>query len=103
MNIKFGLASFLQQTSTEAGKAAGQAGAAQRQSGGANNTESVVSLSPLGAAANAAQSRLAEQPIEDEARVQQMTRAIAEGRYTVQPERVAEAFLKFELALEGVA
>ena len=73
-------------------------GAPRNQTAG---TGDQVSLTPTALRLHGAEQRLANQPVVDEARVEAIRQAIAEGSYQVNAERVAEKLLDLERTMDG--
>jgi negative regulator of flagellin synthesis FlgM len=85
-----------QQTRDGAGRAAGNRGADEARQ---NRQSDEVRLSAQAQQLRDIESQVVEQEAFDSKRVEEIRAAIAEGRYHVDPERLAERFLKLENAL----
>ncbi|MCL9783911.1 flagellar biosynthesis anti-sigma factor FlgM [Vibrio sp. S4M6] len=83
---------------TDAGSSKG-ADEAKKSASGTN--EDAVSLSRQGKEIGAMQNQMAAKPAFDSAKVAAIKEAIANGSYTVDPEKLADNLMKFEKELRG--
>lgn len=67
----------------------------------AGTADDQVSLTPTALLLQGAERRLADQPVVDQQRVEAIRQAIAEGRYQVNPERVAAKLMGWEQDMDG--
>ncbi|ROR34904.1 flagellar biosynthesis anti-sigma factor FlgM [Inmirania thermothiophila] len=74
---------------------------ARQQETGRPATYDTVSLTDTARTLQSLTERLAELPVVDTQRVEQLRQAIADGSYQVDPQRVAARLLAFESALGG--
>ncbi|UUM31258.1 flagellar biosynthesis anti-sigma factor FlgM [Vibrio japonicus] len=63
--------------------------------------QDAVSLSPQGKAVGEMHNQMASQPSFDKAKVEAIKEAIANGSYSVNPEKLADNIMKFEKELGG--
>lgn len=83
----------------------GDAGAGRTGQGGASGMDADVDVHITSSARNLAalEQSVQDMPAIDSARVDEIQRRLAEGRYQIDPQRIADAFLRREDELTGLS